>query len=347
MAAHNLGNAMKHLMLAAGALALLVSGTAEARNSIRIMSSEASFPFTAMVGESFATNYRQPTPIVEQTTARTSIREFCAGIGHEHPDIIGIPRRMWKAEYEKCLENGVHRVTEIKIGYDGIVLVGSKDGPVIRPTKAQIFQALAKRLVVDGKLVENPYQRWNEIHDSLPDMPIRVAGPLVNTDPGNAFLLEVMDTGCRKLEAMASLPAADLNRACISLRNDDAFESVSKSYDEAVRKVRNREHQLAIMPFSFYEAHADALAAHPIDGVLPDEQTIAMGEYPVICSLFIYVKVQHYEQVPGILEFVTEYTSDRAWGPDGYLVDLGLIPMSHNDRIDQRANAIGLNPMWR
>lgn len=338
---------MKYFMLAAVA-AIVFSGTpAEARDSIRILSSEANFGYTTLVGESFANNYRQPTPIVEKATARSSTKKFCAGIGHEFPDIIGLPRPMWNAEYNECQANGVRRITEIKIGYDGIVLAGAPGGPVIRPTKAQLFQALADRLVIDGKLVDNPYRQWNEIHSSLPDMPIRVIGPLVNTDPGNAFLLEVMDTGCRKLEEMHSLSAAELDIACISLRNDRVFESVSKSYDEAVDRVRNREHQLAIMPFSFYEEHADALALHPIDGVLPDEQSIAMGDYPVICSMFIYVKVQHYEKVPGILEFVTEYTSDRAWGPEGYLSDMGMIPMSHNDRIDQRAIAIGLNPMWR
>ncbi|WP_420347976.1 substrate-binding domain-containing protein [Pelagibius sp.] len=338
---------MKQLVLAAAAATVFFGAQAEGRDTIRILSSEASFPYTAMVGESFASNYRQPTPIIERTTARSSTRSFCAGVGREFPDIIGIPRRMWDAEFKECRDNGVDRITEIKVGYDGIVLVGAPGGPVIRPTKAQIFQALAKRLVIDGELVDNPHTRWNQIHDSLPDMPIRVVGPLVNTDPSNAFLLEVMDTGCRKIETMARLPEEVRDPACVSLRNDTAFASVSKSYDEAVRMVRSRDHQLAIMPFSFYETHADSLAVHPIDGVLPDEQSIALGDYPVICTLFVYVKVQHYEQVPGILEFVTEYTSDRAWGPDGYLVDLGMIPMSHRERIDQRANAIGLNPMWR
>jgi hypothetical protein len=58
-------------------------------------------------------------------------------------------------------------------------------------------------------------------------------------------------------------------------------------------------------------------------------------------------KNQHYELVPGLLEFIDEYTSERAWGPDGYLVDEGLVTLADEERQAQRSNAIGLNPMWR
>jgi len=70
-----------------------------------------------------------------------------------------------------------------------------------------------------------------------------------------------------------------------------------------------------------------------------------MDCYPVTCPLYLYVRLAHDERVPGILEFVAEYTSDRAWGPEGYLVETGLVPLSFHGRIAQRANAIGLNPM--
>jgi phosphate transport system substrate-binding protein len=47
--------------------------------------------------------------------------------------------------------------------------------------------------------------------------------------------------------------------------------------------------------------------------------------------LFIYVKKAHLGVIPGLREFVTEYTSDRAMGGEGYLADKGLIPLTASE----------------
>jgi phosphate transport system substrate-binding protein len=44
------------------------------------------------------------------------------------------------------------------------------------------------------------------------------------------------------------------------------------------------------------------------------------------------VKKAHIGNVAGIKEYLAEFTSEKAWGPDGYLADKGLIPMSSEER---------------
>ncbi|MFH2093919.1 MAG: phosphate ABC transporter substrate-binding protein, partial [Pseudomonadota bacterium] len=53
---------------------------------------------------------------------------------------------------------------------------------------------------------------------------------------------------------------------------------------------------------------------------------------PVSRPLFFYVKKAHVDQIPGIREFLKEFTSEAAWGEEGYLTDKGLIPMPTAER---------------
>ena len=63
-----------------------------------------------------------------------------------------------------------------------------------------------------------------------------------------------------------------------------------------------------------------------VDGVSPTFETVASGKYPASRPLFIYVKKAHIGVIPGINEFIAEYTSEKALGEEGYLADKGLIP---------------------
>ena len=64
----------------------------------------------------------------------------------------------------------------------------------------------------------------------------------------------------------------------------------------------------------------------------PTFEAIAEGSYPVSRPLFIYVKKAHIGVIPGIEEFVAEFTSEKAWGDEGYLTEKGMIPMPMEER---------------
>ena len=72
----------------------------------------------------------------------------------------------------------------------------------------------------------------------------------------------------------------------------------------------------------------------------PSFDAIADGSYPVSRPLFFYVKTAHAGVIPGIKEYIAEFTSNKAWGPDGYLAEKGLIPLSDADRRKVRAEAM-------
>ena len=339
----------KTLALAAVATIAMV-GTAQARDEIRIVGSSTVVPFTSMVIERFAQTTNYPAPIIESTGTGGGMRFFCAGIGEEHPDITGASRPMRASEFENCVDNQVLEVTEIQIGYDGIVLANARGAEHMDISKEQLFAALAAEVEVDGEIVANPYTRWNEIDPSLPDVEIEVLGPPPTSGTRDAFVELVMEEGCEAYEAIAALEETDEDRfeaVCATMREDGAFIEAGENDNLIVQRLQANPAAFGIFGFSFLEENRDAISGNSIGGVEPEFESIASGEYGVSRSLFVYVKKAHVEVIPGMLEFIAEYTSDGSWGPEGYLAGIGLIPLPDEMRAEQRTAAMNLTPMSR
>ena len=60
-------------------------------------------------------------------------------------------------------------------------------------------------------------------------------------------------------------------------------------------------------------------------------------------ALYFYVKKAHVGKIPGVKEYVAEFTSEKAWGEEGYLADCGLIPMPDAERKKFRTDGASLN----
>jgi len=333
--------------LAVAALAGLVMAApaiAEARDQIRIVGSSTVFPFSTAVAEAFGRSSSFKTPVVESTGSGGGMKLFCAGVGTEHPDITNASRRMKKSEFETCTKNGI-TVTEVKIGFDGIVLANSKAAPQFKLTKEQIFLALAKTVPVNGKLVDNPYKMWSDIDPSLPKIKIEVLGPPPTSGTRDAFVELVMDEAAAEIPEIKALDKDAFKVAAQSIREDGAFVEAGENDNLIVQKLEANPDALGIFGFSFLDQNADKLQGSVVDGVAPEFELIASGEYGVSRSLYFYVKKEHVGTIPGIQEYVAEFTSEKAWGTDGYLVEKGLIPLPDADRKAMHDAANGLAPL--
>jgi phosphate transport system substrate-binding protein len=319
---------MKTLSLAA-ALSVAMIGAADARDQIRIVGSSTVFPFSTTVAEQFGKSIAFKTPVVESTGSGGGMKLFCAGVGEEHPDITNASRRIKKSEFEKCTANGIG-ITEVKIGFDGIVLGRSKAGSDLDLTLAQVFLALAAKVPVDGKLVDNPYKMWSDIDPKLPKQKIEVLGPPPTSGTRDAFVEIAMEGGCKGVAGAKEFGLA--KKACHTIREDGAFIEAGENDNLIVQKLETNPNAVGIFGFSFLDQNADKMKGAMIDGVPAEFEMIASGDYPVSRSLYFYVKQQHVGVIPGIKEFVGEFTSENAWGPDGYLIDKGLIPLPDADR---------------
>jgi phosphate transport system substrate-binding protein len=89
----------------------------------------------------------------------------------------------------------------------------------------------------------------------------------------------------------------------------------------------------------------DKIQGSVVDGMEPTFENIADGSYPVSRPLFFYVKNAHADMIPGMREYVKEFTSEKAYGEDGYLLDKGLIPMPEEEREQFRSDGKSLKEL--
>ncbi len=334
---------------AAAALALTASVTltnaAEARDQIRIVGSSTVFPFATAVAEEFGKTTGHKTPVVESTGSGGGLKLFCAGVGVDHPDVTNASRRIKTSEVERCAGNGVTDITEVKIGYDGIVLANSTATEPFSITLQQLYLALAKDVPSDGGMVPNPNQTWADVDASLPAVKIEVLGPPPTSGTRDAFVELAMEGGCKTFPDIKALKKEDkqaYKSICHSIREDGAFVEAGENDNLIVQKLDANPSAFGIFGYSFLEQNRDKVQGSSINGVEPDFDTIADGSYPVSRSMYFYVKKAHVGVIPGIDEFVATFTDEDAWGPYGYLADKGLIPLPDADREAMRTQATSM-----
>jgi phosphate transport system substrate-binding protein len=329
---------LKSLALAAAATVLVVSA-AQARDQIRMVGSSTVYPFATAVAEQFGKGGKFRTPVVESTGSGGGFKLFCAGLGESHPDITNASRAMNKAEYETCTKNGI-KIAEVTIGYDGIVFANAKSAPNVNLTKGQIWMALARQVPVDGKLVNNPYQTWNEIDKSLPNEKIEVLGPPPTSGTRDAFSELVLEEGCKEIAAAKDLGMT--GSKCFALREDGHWVDAGENDNLMVQKLGANSAAFAVFGYSYLDQNSDKIKGATIEGVQPTFDNIATGKYKVSRPLFFYVKLNHVGSIPGLKEYVTAFTSERAWGKDGYLSEKGLIPLPDDKRKSMAQSAQSL-----
>jgi phosphate transport system substrate-binding protein len=326
----------KHIMFAVAAVASIgVATAAQARDQIRIVGSSTVFPFSTAVAEQFGKSTRFKTPVVESTGSGGGLKLFCSGVGVQHPDVTNASRRIKKSEVDRCAKNGVKAITEVKIGYDGIVLANSRKAKATDITLKQLFLALAKSVPADDKgetLKDNPYKMWSDIDPSLPKRKIEVLGPPPTSGTRDAFVELVMDAGCKEYSAIKKMEKKMRKAVCRGMREDGAFVEAGENDNLIVQKLDANANAFGIFGFSFLDQNTDKLQGAAINGVKPEFETIADGSYPVSRPLYVYIKKAHLDVIAGMREFLAEYTSEKAWGEDGYLSDKGLIPMPEKER---------------
>jgi phosphate transport system substrate-binding protein len=319
-----------------------------ARDYISIVGSSTVFPFTSTVAEQFGRGSKFKTPKVESTGTGGGMKLFCAGVGVQHPDLTNASRRMKASELADCRKNGVNDVVEIKIGFDGIVLANAKKSPVYKFTRKDIYLALAKQVpdpAAPTKLIDNPYRTWKEVNPALPAVRIEVLGPPPTSGTRDSFVEQVLEPGCNSFAWLKSLKDVDEKRhkkVCTTIREDGAFIEAGENDNLIVQKLAANPSAIGVFGYSFLEENLNVLHGSLVEGVAPDFDTIASGEYPVSRAMFVYAKKAHVGVIPGIKEFIVEYTSEKSFGEEGYLTDKGLVPAPKGERERVRRDATAL-----
>lgn len=331
------------LTASAAALALAASaGYAAARDQVQIAGSSTVLPYAKIVAETFGETFTDfKTPVVESGGSGAGIKEFCKGVGDNTIDIANSSRKIKEDEVKSCVSAGVKDIQEVKIGYDGIVFATDIKGADWALTPADIYKALAAKIAVDGKLVDNPNTKWSQVNPNLPDWDIAAYIPGEKHGTREVFEEKLLIAGCKEEGGVEAAKASGLDEkaaeaACKAVRKDGKAVDIDGDYTETLARIDSNKTGVGVFGLSFYENNADKLKVATVNGVTPSTETIASGEYPVSRPLFFYVKKAHLGVVPGLKEYVEFFLDDQMIGPDSPLADYGLVAAPDAERQEQR-----------
>ena len=317
---------------------LVVTSVAQARDTLSLAGSSTVLPFARIIAEQLGKNPNFKTPVVESGGSSVGKKGVCDGVGTKFIDIGNASSRMKTKELAYCEKNGV-KLTEIKVGYDGIVVANSKKGIPLNISKADLGKALTAEIPVNGKWVKNPYKKWSDINPALPDIAIRVYGPPTTSGTRASYAEMVNQKGyCAKdKEAKAASVARGdkKGKKCRAMRTDGVFIEAGEQDNLIVQKLNEDTSAYGIFGFSYLDQNSDTLQGAVISKTAPTFENIAGNNYSVSRALYYYVKHQHIGVVPGMKEYMAEWT--KHWGDEGALSDAGMIPMPKAERAKYKA----------
>ena len=315
------------IFAAASAVALTACGAnggdGGSRDSIRAVGSSTVFPFAKAVSEAFVRaqpEYR--SPIIESTGTGGGMKLFCAGLGADTPDMTHASRRMKASEFADCQANGVTDVIEIQVGLDGIAFASAKGGITMSLTPKQVYEAIAAS-PYGG---EQTNQTWSDVDPSLPDQPILVYGPPSTSGTRDALKELVLEVGCDTNAEMEALKDSDKDRhaqLCTEVRSDGAYVDQGEQDNLIVQKIEGNPNAVGIFGYSYLEENADKVQGLDMNGVAPTYENIANFDYPGARPLYVYAKKAHLDAIPGLREYLLQWT--KMWAKDGELAKIGLV----------------------
>ena len=148
----------------------------------------------------------------------------------------------------------------------------------------------------------------------------------------------VMNKGCKEVGLYKKLG----KKKCHSFREDGPVEEAGENDTLIVKRLDKDPDLFGIFGFSFLDQNRDLIQSVLIEGVEVSLESIQSYEYPIARPLFFYAKKEHFKYIPGMTEFMAEYTSEAAMGEYGYLADQGLVPLEYKTLEEVRHNVKNL-----
>lgn len=283
---------------------VLTSFLGSAQDHIRIVGSATLYPFVTIIAEKFG-KISGSTPIVEATGTGGGFKLFCSG----NVDIVNASREMRDSEKTLCEQNSVKNIEKFILGYDAIVLAQNKKGALVNLSLEQIYLAIAKTILLDGKEIANPYKTWRDIDSQLPDQKIEIYGPSFASGTRDSFVEMVMLKAC---------PASVED--CSAIREDGHYIDMSENYNLIIQKLIHNPKAVGILSYSFLKENSQINAIN-IANIAASKNSISSRDYPLSRPLFLYINIDH----QNLSDFVKYIKTPDVSGENGYLSISGLV----------------------
>lgn len=328
------------------------------RDYISIISSDLYYPLISKVLDEFVKNTKYKYPHLQFADTVSALEQFCTGLLLHAPELMFTSRRIHLSELLSCELQNSDNIVEVRFGSDAIVFIGGKLLQPFNLTRKDLFLALAAyvpNILEESEInqthliIDNQYDTWQRINPELPDIQIRIIGPHLDSSMGRLFIKKVMEPGCREIPVIAAMEEEkpeEFTRICHSVRRDnDRF--IESGLNGALlrhqlahqNKIESIEKQSVLVAnFGFLKRYKGEVQVFPVDGVEPTFRQIRVNKYPLSMPLYLYLKKNRQNLIPGLRELVREFLSEDAMRKArGYLIERGLVTLRATERRQQRS----------
>jgi phosphate transport system substrate-binding protein len=301
----------------------------EPSEPVEVVAVGAIAPLLEAVAARFGAAAGQVEPNVLQTIDSDAIARFCGDVGAQvvDYDLLGLARRIRQSELDGCAADGVDVVTEIKLGYEGLVLATGREQPQRDVDLAELWLAFTGLVPSDDGLVPSSLQRWPEISPEQPDGAL----PQLLGMPGDRQLTALGELGLSR--GCLAFPAVEASRlratVCTGPRR---LRTIELAESEIPTALQTGAIDLALMTLAGFEAGRAALEPFRIDGVEPSVASVRDGSYALAQPLYLYVTQARHPGQAGIEAYLAALTAEEGIGAGGDLGALGLVPLTAAER---------------
>lgn len=299
-----------------------------ANANIKMSGSSTVYPFAIIMAEEFAKKYSFKTPIVESVGTGGGFSAFCYGNDVNSPDIVNASREIKESEAQMCKQNGVE-FSKLTIGLDAIVIAmhknTQKQDSIPTLTEEEIFNAFARNVIIDGKVVPNPYKKWRQINPKLPNLEIVIYGPPSTSGTRDSFTEIALINYCKKQEIFQKHFGEKLRQNCSLIRNDGRFIESGENDAFIVHKISLKNGSIGIFGYSHYMENFFKIHAIKVNGIAPSNSSIAGGDYKISRPLFLYFKKHSIENQSEVRLFYKYSSSPEIKGRGGLLQQYHLV----------------------
>ena len=175
-------------------------------------------------------------------------------------------------------------------------------------TEAQIFQALAAEVEVDGAMVANPYKKWSDIDAALPDAAILAYRPAADLGhprrlrrAGRCMTAASSSPSSRRCEDRCDEDRKFITESCSRMRQDGPFVEAGENDNLIVQRLEADPNALGIFGYSFLlREPRQAAGRRDRRRRRRTRKPSPTVSYGVARPLYFYIKNAHRGVIPGL-----------------------------------------------
>jgi phosphate transport system substrate-binding protein len=251
------------------------------------------FPLTQRMADEFQAAGFSGNVTVDSVGTGAGGERFCVNV---ETDLWNASRPAKDEEITACESNG-REVVEFVVATDALAVVVSAENDFVESLS---FEQLAQ--IFSGEAAT-----WADVDPSFPAEAIQLYSPGSDSGTYDYFVEAVFDGDEEPIQSSGA--------------------NFSEDDNVLVTGVEGSPYAIGYFGFAYFQENQGGLRAVGIEGVEPNEETGATGEYPLSRPLFIYTAPSVLAEKPQVAEFINYYLQNANAQLGGGADQIGYIPV--------------------